>query len=171
MDTNRKAMRPNIRISARMIVRIAAAVLAAVIVISLCISISACRNMQQRYTTARNRNGEAIYQNLYMLLRKNEETALAGADIEDSILPAMREYFLAARALNETMGDAYGARYSVLTPDQVNALESAFAGYDAAFKGGKSTTDAQNKMNAALQPIETILLERYDSDGLLLPMP
>lgn len=171
MDTNRKAPRPEIRISARLLTRILAAVLAAAIVIGLCISISCCRNIQQRYTTARNRTGEAVYQNLYMLLRKNDETTLAGADIEDAILPEMREYFFAARALNEAIGDAYGARYSVLTSDQVGAIEKAFSDYEAAFKGGKSITEAQNTMIAALQPVEKILLDRYDSNGLLLPAP
>ena len=170
MDTFKKAARPEIRISARTIAKIVAAVLAAAIVISLCISISCCRNIQQRYTAARNHTGEAIHQNLYMLLRKNDETSLAGANIEESILPAMHEYFLAARALNETMGDAYGANYSVLTADQVKNLEAAFDSYEAAFRSGKSTTDAQNAMNAALQPVEAILLDRYDSNGMLLPI-
>ena len=171
MEAHKKATPRTARISARMIAWIAAAVFVAAIIISLCISISACRNIQQRYTAARNRTGEAIYQNLYMLLRKNDETSLAGADIEGSILPTMREYFISARSLNDAMTDAYGTRYSVLTRDQVTAIEKAFSNYDLAFKVGKSTTEAQNSLNAALQPIEKILLERYDSDGLLLPLP
>ena len=171
MEAHKKATPRNARISARMIAWIAAAVFIAALVISLCISISACRNIQQRYTAARNRTGESVYQNLYMLLRKNDETTLSGADIEDSVLPAMREYFISARALNETLTDAYGARYSVLTADQINALEKAFSTYDLAFNVGKSTADAQNALNAALQPIEEILLERYDADGRLLPLP
>ena len=149
--------------------RTIAIALVAALIIALCISISMYANMHQQNESVRNRFGEAVYQNLYMLLRKSDELTLAGADIQGSVLPAMREYYLSACVLDEALGDAYGIRYSVMSSDYVAGLGTSFSDYEAALRGGRSTDQTRDALIAVVRQIEPLLLNRYDERGRLLP--
>ncbi len=157
------------RLSTRTILRIAAIAIAALLLIGFCISISLYNNMQGRYTNARNELGDAVYQNLYMMRHKGDELSLAGADVQGSVLPTMKEYFVIARAMDDALHEIYGNRYTVMRADQLNALQAAYDAYDAAFKGGRDTTAARDQLLAALGQVDQLLTERFDAQGRLLP--
>ena len=169
MEAPQEKVRIQPRFSKQKILWLGVAAVALALIIALCISISLYRNMQERYTSARDSLGEAVYENLYMMLRRNEEISLAGADVQGTVLPAMREYFLAAQALNTSLQNTYGARYAVLSPDQTSALAKAFSDYDAAFKGGRPTDAAKSALASSMQQVQSLLDERFDEDGRLLP--
>lgn len=157
------------RVSGKALALAAAAVAGVVIVVSLCISISNYRNIHGRYTAARSQLGEAVYQNLFLMLRRGEELTLPGADVQGQVLPAMEEYFAVASALDASLQESYGARYAVLSTENREALQSAFGAYQAALKGGLSTDGALAQMTAALEQTQATLAERFDDAGHLKP--
>ena len=157
------------KISTRLILRIAAIAVAAAMVAALCISIFNTRNIQSRYTAVRNALGDEVYQNLYMMIRRGEELGLAGADVQGTVLPAMKEYFIVARAFDRCLGASYGSRYAVLSEDELSALQRAFDAYDAAFKGGRSTDEPMAQLTQTLARVSETLALRYDEAGVLKP--
>ena len=169
MGTQKANFRFNPRISTRSLLTGAAILAAAGILIWLCISTSNYRNIQRRYTTARNQLGEAVYQNLFMMLHRGDELTLTGTDVQGTVLPAMKEYFSIASAMDALLQETYGSRYAVLTAEQTEALRSAYLEYDAAFKGGRDTDQAYASLTAALAQTEAALTERFDEKGRVKP--
>ena len=171
MGTQKANFRFNPRISTRSLLTGTAILAAAGILIWLCISISNSRNIQRSYTTARNQLGETVYQNLFMMIHRGDELSLTGTDVQGSVLPAMKEYFSIAAAMDTLLQESYGKRYAVLTAEQTAALRSAYEEYDAAFKGGRDTDQAYASLTAALAQTEAALAERYDAKGRIKPNP
>lgn len=136
------------------------------LVIALCISIHMRRNIQQRYTAVSSQMGETLYYNLNMLKQTFDMTAVPTADVKNSVLPQMHEYFLASVTLNDLLKDCYGARYSVLTENDVNALRAAFEAYDQAFASDASTDLAQADMQRCIDGVREILQTRFSGMAL-----
>lgn len=139
-----------------------------VLLIMLCISVVMRTNIQNDYAQARSEVGEELYMQLYMLCQTFDQVTVPGQDVENVVLPTMEDYALAAQTLNDVMVNAFGQRYSVLTQENQSALKKAFEAYDAAFRGGKSTADAQAAMQSCINTIRTLLQTRFN-DGLILP--
>ena len=169
MEALKAKLRRLPKVPTKTLVMAAAIAVAAAVLIGLCITASNYRYIQRRYTSARNQLGEAVYQNLFMMIHRGEELTLTGTDVQGAVLPAMEEYFAVGSALNESLREAFGARYAVLSVDQTAALRSAFEAYEAAFKGGLATDAAQADLLAALAQVEQTLNERYDEKGKLKP--
>ena len=142
-----------------------AALLVAVIVIT-CISINIRVNMQRDYDAVRNRMSEALYSNLNMLTQTFDMTSVPNADVKNSILPQMKNYFSAAITLNELIVNTYGQRYQLLTDSDVSALRIAFNSYDAAFRADAPTDLAQADMQSCMDRVRSLLSSRF-SDGNL----
>lgn len=160
---------PKIQMNPRKIARIAAGVIALFLVIALCISIIRVNNMQNEYASARNALGDELRRNLKMFMSTYDNILLAGADVEGTVLPAMRDYYDAALTVDTCIGDAFGENYRLLNTGLGNAIESAFSEFDTAFRVGKSTSDALNSMSACIQSLETAIAARFGSDDALLP--
>ncbi len=96
-EENRPQKAAKSSITARKILALIAAGIVLALVISLCISIAGTSRIRTAYANSRNAIGYALYENLQMLIRSYDDILLAGADIEGSILPTMKEYFLAAQ--------------------------------------------------------------------------
>ena len=156
-------------ITARKILALIAAGIVLALVISLCISIAGTSRIRTAYANSRNAIGYALYENLQMLIRSYDDILLAGADIEGSILPTMKEYFLAAQTLDSAIWDAYGEKYSILSGGTDIAFQNAFQAFDDAFRQGKSTADAVSNMSACVQSLDALLATRYTADFELLP--
>lgn len=146
----------------------AAALVIVVLVIALCVSNGARVNMQRDYTAVRNRTGEALYSNLYILMQTFDMTGVPGADVQNAILPQMREYFTSAVALNGLLRDAYGAKYAVLSDADINDMNNAFSAYETALKNGASTDLAQSDMQLCMGRVKELLNSRF-SEGALKP--
>ena len=144
---------------------IIAVLLAAVIAIS-CISINIRVNMQKQYTAVRTRMSESLYSNLNMLTQTFDMTSVPNADVKNSILPQMKNYFVASTTLNELLVNAYGHRYQLLTDADISNLRTAFNSYDAAFRSDAPTDLAQADMQVCMTRIRDLLNSRF-SDGNL----
>ena len=139
----------------------ACAAAALALVIMLCINISMRSHIQKRYAEARSELGDSIYTELYMMCQTFDQVTVPGVDVQYELLPNMKDRFLAARTLNTALGNAFGEKYSVLTADDESAVDNAFGQYDAAFKTGKPTNDAENAMRVCTQRIRSILDAKY----------
>lgn len=144
------------------------AALIAVLIAALCISININANIQREYIQARNRAGEALYSNLYILMQTFDMTAVPNTDVQNAILPQMRDYFMASVTLNNLLGQTYGPKYAVLTEADVNDLTSAFTAYESAYRNKTSTDLAQSNMRLCMERVKDLLNSRY-SQGVLRP--
>ena len=147
---------------------LAAVVLLIVLVAALCITNSMRANIQREYTAARNRTGEALYSNLYILKQSFDMTAVPNADVPNVILPQMKEYFIASVTLNNLLGQAYGPKYAVMTDSDVNDLTNAFTAYEAAYRDSTSTDLAESNMRLCMERIRDLVSSRF-SEGELKP--
>lgn len=136
------------------------------LLVMLCISVVMRANIQSEYTQARNEVSEELYTQLYILCQTFDQVTVPGQDLENVVIPTMKDYYLAAQTLNGVMGNAFGSRYSVLTQENVSALDSAFDAYEAAFRGGRTTEEAQNAMQECMNTIRTLLESRF-RDGIV----
>ncbi|MBR1560172.1 MAG: hypothetical protein IJ646_08030 [Clostridia bacterium] len=136
------------------------------IVVVTCISINIRVNMQREYTGVRDKLGESLYSNLYMLTQTFDMTSVPNADVKNSIIPQMKNYFIAATTLNEAVVNNYGQRYQVLTDADVSTLRTTFNAYDAAFRSDAPTDLAQADMQGCMDRVKELLSSRY-SEGIL----
>lgn len=163
----RRVRRPDLsKVSPKSAIIAAGCAAVIILLITLCITMVMQSHSQSEYASARNEIGEELYTQLYMLCQTFDQTALPGQDLQNSVIPKMREYYLAAQALNDAMYNAFGVRYNVLTQEFLSAMDQAFESYDAAFKGGKSTEEAQQSMQGCMDALRTLLDARY-RDGIL----
>ena len=65
------------------VVLITAALVLALLV-GLCISIGIRSNMQRQYTAARNQAGQALYDNLFILMQSFDSTAVPNIDVSEA---------------------------------------------------------------------------------------
>ncbi len=144
----------------------AALILILVLIVALCISISMRSNMQRQYAAARNKTGEALYSNLYILTQTFDMTAVPNTDVRGVILPKMRDYYVASITLNNLLAQTYGAKYAVLSETDINDLTSAFTGYESAYINNTSTDLAQSNMQLCMTRVRELLNARY-SQGVL----
>lgn len=152
----------------RKAVVVACVALIVALIVALCISINMRANIQREYTQARNRTGEALYSNLYILRQTFDMTAVPNTDVENAILPQMRDYFMASVTLNNLLKQVYGPRYAVLTEADVNDMTSAFTAYEAAYRSNTPTDLAQSNMRQCMERVKELLNTRY-SQGVLKP--
>ena len=150
----------------RKAILIAALAVIVALIAAFCISISMRTNIQRKYVAARNRAGEALYSNLYILMQTFDMTAVPNADVRGVILPQMRDYYVASITLNNLLAQTYGSRYAVLSESDINNLTSAFTGYEAAYTNNTSTDLAQSNMQQCMSRIKELLNTRY-SQGVL----
>lgn len=142
--------------------------LVVLLVILLCISISMRSHIQNKYANAREEIGEMAYTELYMLCQSFDQVSVPGVDVEDGLIPDMREYYLAAKTLNNVLVQCFGEKFGVLTEENLAAMDAAFEAYDVAFRAGKATDDAQAAMQSCVDMVRAVLTERFN-DGSLLP--
>ena len=141
-------------------------VLLVLLIAALCITINMRTNIQRKYTEARNRAGEALYSNLYILTQAFDMTAVPNADVKNAILPQMRDYYMASITLNSLLAQTYGPRYAVLSESDINSLTSAFTAYETAFANNTSTDLAWSDMQTCMTRIRELLNSRYSQGEL-----
>ena len=136
------------------------------LVVALCISIHMRANIQREYTTVRDRIGQALYDNLFILMQTFDSTAVPNIDVRNAILPQMRDYYIASITLNNLLQQTYGARYAVLGESDITELTSAFTAYEAAYQNNTSTDLARANMQQCMDRVKELLNSRY-SQGVL----
>ena len=140
----------------------------AVLIVGLCISINMRANIQREYTNVRDQTGQALYDNLFILMQTFDSTAVPNIDVQNAILPQMRDYYMASLTLNSLLSQNYGSRYAVLSESDINDLTSAFTAYQAAYQNNTSTDLARSNMQLCMDRVKELLNTRY-SQGVLKP--
>ena len=159
--------RPNLpKVNPKTAVVLAGCAAIIVLLVTLCITMVMRSHIQSEYTSARNEIGEEMYAQLYMLCQTFDQVTVQGQDVQNVVIPTMEDYYLAARTLNDALANAFGQRYSILAQENISALDSAFEAYEAAFRGGKTTQEAQSSMQSCMDMIRMLLSTRY-RDGVL----
>ena len=138
-----------------------------ILLIALCINVIMRANMQSKYAAVRNEIGEELYSQLYMLCQTSDQVSVPGADLEDTVIPQLRDYFVAAQALNNVLYNAYGEQYLVIDSDLESEMEDVFDAFNTAFKSGKGTDDAESALESCVASIREVLTSRYSDDILL----
>lgn len=162
-----RAKMPSIRrITARQALVCGCIILLIVLVSLLCISINMRSHIQSEYAVARNKLGEALYSNLYMLMQTFDMSGVPNADMQNAILPQMKEYYIASTTLNDAVLKAYGEKYRVLSMDNIADLDKAFEAYETAFRDGAATDLAKTNMQSCMDMIRSLLSSRF-SEGVL----
>ena len=144
----------------------AGVILLVALVTFLCISINMRAHIQSEYTKVRNTFGESLYSNLYMMMQTFDMANVPNADIENVILPQMKEYYIASTALNESIIQAYGEKYRVLSTENIAAIDKTFEAYEAAFRDGTATDLVKTNMQTCMDAIRQLLASRF-SEGVL----
>ena len=96
------------RINWQKALRIAAYALSAALLITLCISISMRSHMQNQYAKAREELMDSIYTELYIFCQTFDQISVPGVDVQNELIPQMKNHFLAARTLNTAAAKAFG---------------------------------------------------------------
>lgn len=157
------------RLGAKKALMIAGIAAIIVLIIFLCISINMRAHIQSEYASVRNQIGESLYSNMYMMMQTFDMTSVPNADIQNSVIPQMEDYFVASTALNDLLSNAYGPKYVVMTSDHVSALKNAFSAYENAFASGTSTDLAYADMQSCMEMVRELLTGRF-SEGVLKPL-
>ena len=149
----------------RILMGVCLALVIALIVVT-CISINIRVNMQHEYTAIRSNLGESLYSNLYMLIQTFDMTTVPNADLRNSVLPQMKNYFIASTTLNEALTKSFGQRYRLLTDADISAINTAFSAYESALRNEAPTDLAQADMLSCMTRVRELLTSRYN-EGVL----
>ncbi len=144
--------------------RVAAAALCAIaaLLTALCITIIMQSNIQKKYTETADRMEEQIYQNLINMTKLFAHIEDEKVDVQNKLIPALKEEYASAESLNEALTAGYGAERAVLDEEQLQAFETAFGEYTAAYKEGAATGLAQADMAACIADAQRMIDARYN---------
>ena len=157
------------KLNARVVFPCAAALIALVLIVLVCIFAGNATNMRNEYAMARNSLGEDLYRNLRLFTRSYDGVTLAGADVEGSILPSMRDYYLAGSHTGRRHRHRLRPTLSASGRNHARSHYQRFEAFDDAFAQGRSTGDAVSNMSACVQGVDQLLNTRYDAETRLLP--
>ncbi len=149
--------------------RIAILALALALIAVICIFSGSLANIHSEYAQARNELGISVYSYLNTMYGTYQSAGQPGADLQNSLLPSMRQSYGNAQTLDDAMTRCYGPAYQVLTATVRAAFNDAFSAYESAFRMGKSTSVADNSMEACMNSLESILLTRFDKNNAIIP--
>lgn len=127
----------------------------------LCITIIMHLHIQNKYANAAEQMQEQIYQNLSSMTQLFAHVGDENVDVQNKLIPALKEQYASATSLNEALVSGYGSGYAVLTEEQTQAFDTAFAEYAAAYKEGSATGLAQADMEACIAQIQEMVDDRY----------
>ena len=133
----------------------------ALLLAALCITIIMQSNIQSKYTNAAEQMQEQIYQNLSSMTELFAHVGDENVDVQNKLIPALKEQYASAASLNEALVSGYGKRFAVLSEEQTQAFDTAFSEYAAAYKEGRATGLAQADMEACIAQIQEIVDARY----------
>lgn len=165
-----KAKMPAIgRIEGKKALAIAAAIAIVILIALLCISINMRSHIQDEYTTVKNQIGESLYSNMYMMMQTFDMASVPNADVQNVVIPQMKNYFIASTTLNDLLTNTFGQKYTVMSSEQISVIEKAFSAYEKAFESNSSTDLAYSDMQSCMEMVRDLLTSRF-SEGALKPL-
>lgn len=165
-----KAKMPAIgRIDGKKALAIAAVIAIVILIALLCISINMRSHIQNEYTTVKNQIGESLYSNMYMMMQTFDMASVPNADVQNVVIPQMKNYFIASTTLNDLLANTFGQKYTVMSSEQISVIEKAFSAYEKAFESSSSTDLAYTDMQSCMEMVRELLTSRF-SEGFLKPL-
>lgn len=165
-----KAKMPAIgRIDGKKALTIAAVIAIVILIALLCISINMRSHIQNEYTTVKNQIGESLYSNMYMMMQTFDMASVPNADVQNVVIPQMKNYFIASTTLNDLLANTFGQKYTVMSSEQISVIEKAFSAYEKAFESSSSTDLAYTDMQSCMEMVRELLTSRF-SEGFLKPL-
>lgn len=133
----------------------------ALLILVLCIVIIMHSHIQNKYANAAEQMQEQAYQNLVSMSQLFSHVDDENVDVQNKLIPALKEQYASAASLNAALLSGYGKRYTVLSEELTQAFDAAFGEYAAAYKEGSATGLAQADMEACIAEIEKMIEKRY----------
>lgn len=134
------------------------------LLVVLCITIIMHSNIQNKYANAAEQMQEQAYQNLVTMTQLFSHVNEENIDVQNKLIPALKEQYASAASLNEALVSGYGANFAVLSETLTQAFENAFTEYAAAYKEGSATGLAQADMEACIAEIQALIDKRYEPE-------
>ena len=131
------------------------------LVIITCISISMRAHMQKKYSSAVEYAQEQAYQGMIEMTQLFARVEDPNVDVENKLIPSLKAQYTAVTALNDTLVSGFGKKYAVLSQEQVEAFDTAFDEYAAAYREGTATGLAQDDMAECIAGVQEMIEERY----------
>ncbi len=131
------------------------------LILIACISIGIHSNMQRKYAAAALETQEEAYQSLIEMTQLFARVEEPNVDVQNKLIPRLKEKYAAVLALNDTLVKGFGSKYAVLDSEQIAALDAAFAQYDEAYRQGMATGLAQDDMAVCIAGVQEMIDERY----------
>ena len=131
------------------------------LILIACISIGIHSNMQSKYAAAARETQEEIYRGLTVMTQLFARVEEPNVDVQNKLIPRLKEQYAAVLALNESLTKGFGGKYAVLDAEQIAELDAAFAEYDNAYRQGMATGLAQDDMAVCLANVQLLIDEHY----------
>ena len=131
------------------------------LILIACISIGIHSNMQSKYAAAARETQEEIYRGLSAMTQLFARVEEPNVDVQNKLIPRLKEQYAAVLALNESLTKGFGGKYAVLDAEQIAELNAAFAEYDDAYRQGMATGLAQDDMAVCLANVQLLIDEHY----------
>ena len=125
--------------------------------------------LANNYAEARNQSASCIETQIAQFLRAYDSLSLAGADIENDLLPDLHTYFYAMKALDDSLTYSFGSAYTILSEGLRSQIDSALSAYDDAYRTGKSTDSAYESLTDCINSLNSLLNERFTASGEIRP--
>lgn len=142
--------------------------LSLVLIIYLCASTVQRVNLRKDYREARNQAATCVEDQISLFLRTYDSLSLAGADIENDLLPDLHTYFYAMKALDDSLTYSFGSAYTLLSDGLRSQINSALSAYDDAYRTGKSTDSAFASLTDCINSLNSVLSSRFTPSGEIL---
>ncbi len=170
METRQKKTAAVTRTTDRQQLQLCAIIaLSLVLILSLAVSVVQRNHMRQDYAEARNQLSSVVEQNIQLFVRTYDSISLAGADVQNDLLPDLHTYYYGMEQVDDALTYSFGSAYTLLSDGTRQQIQSALSAYDEAFRMGKSTDSAFASLTDAVNSLKMILSTRFSSDGALLP--
>ena len=131
------------------------------LILVACISIGIHSNMQKKYAAAALKTQEEAYQSLIEMTQLFARVEEPNVDVQNKLIPRLKEKYAAVLALNDTLIEGFGEKYAVLDAQQIAAFDTAFGEYDDAYRKGMATGLAQDDMAVCIAGVQEMIDERY----------
>lgn len=143
--------------------------LSLVFIIYLTISSFQRIHLRKDYIEARNQAGSCVEDQIALFLRTCDSLTLAGADIENELLPDLHTYFYAMQEMDDSLAYSFGPAYSLLSDGVRAQIHSSLSAYDNAYRTGKSTDSAFASLSDCMVSLNSVLSNRFTDSGEIRP--
>ena len=126
-------------------------------------------SLNRKYEEARNQSASCVEDQIALFLRTCDSLTLAGADIENDLLPDLHTYFYAMQEMDDSLSYSFGSAYSLLSDGMRAQIKSALSAYDDAYRTGKSTDSAYASLSDCVVSLNSVLSKRFTDSGEIRP--